>query len=149
MNVIGALWVVLSAAEILATDSATGMSLYVIEHAQLRAVPQRSQASAVSIWERREHALTNTRSYTNPHADVTLWVTDTHPAGRTLRGYGFWDGGDTFRIRCAFPQPLRARWFDPVKGVYEPVAGEIANQAIRQSAPSRNGDWVLQLMKPR
>jgi len=48
-----------------------------------------------------------------------------------------------------FPQPLRARWFDPVKGVYEPVASEVANQGVRQFAPPRDGDWVLQLMKQR
>jgi hypothetical protein len=61
-------------------------------------------------WERWEHALTSTRTYANPYAEVTLRVTYTGPAGRTLRGYGFWDGGDTFRIRCAFPAPGTWQW---------------------------------------
>jgi hypothetical protein len=61
-------------------------------------------------WERWDHALTSTRNYANPYADVTLRVVYTGPAGRTLRAYGFWDGGDTFRIRCAFPGPGTWRW---------------------------------------
>ncbi len=52
----------------------------------------------------------STRTYTNPSAEVTLQVTYTGPAGRTLRTYGFWDGGTTFRIRCAFPTPGTWRW---------------------------------------
>jgi len=54
-------------------------------------------------WERWEHVLAGTHDYANPYADVTLRVTYVGPGGRTLRTYGFWDGGDTFRIRCAFP----------------------------------------------
>ena len=61
-------------------------------------------------WERWEHVLTSTRHGTNPYADVTLRVIYTGPAGHTLRTYGFWDGGDTFRIRCAFPTPGTWRW---------------------------------------
>jgi len=61
-------------------------------------------------WQRWEHALTSTRNYTNAYADVTLRVTYSGPASRSFRTYGFWDGGDTFRIRCAFPAPGTWRW---------------------------------------
>ena len=61
-------------------------------------------------WQRWEHALTSTRNYGNPYSEVTLRVIYTGPAGQTLRAYGFWDGGDTFRIRCAFPTPGTWRW---------------------------------------
>jgi hypothetical protein len=61
-------------------------------------------------WQRWEHALTSIRPYGNPYADVTLRVTYAGPDGRTLRAYGFWDGGDTFRIRCAFPVPGVWQW---------------------------------------
>ena len=61
-------------------------------------------------WQRWEETLTSTRRHANPYADVTLRVTYTGPAGRTLRTYGFWDGGDTFRIRCAFPTPGKWQW---------------------------------------
>jgi hypothetical protein len=61
-------------------------------------------------WQRWEHTLTSTRGYDNPYADVTLRVHYVGPGGRTLRAYGFWDGGNTFRIRCAFPAPGTWRW---------------------------------------
>ena len=61
-------------------------------------------------WERWEHVLTSARSFENPYADVTLRVTYTGPGGRTLRANGFWDGGNTFRIRCAFPAPGVWQW---------------------------------------
>jgi hypothetical protein len=66
--------------------------------------------TAARTWQRWEHALSSTRSYGNPYADVTLRVSYTGPGGRTLRAYGFWDGGDTFRIHCAFPAPGTWQW---------------------------------------
>ena len=69
-----------------------------------------SSAGGPHVWQRWEHALTSSRSYDNPYADVALRVTYTGPGGRTLKTYGFWDGGDTFRIRCAFPTPGAWRW---------------------------------------
>jgi len=62
------------------------------------------------VWQRWEHALTSTRTYTNACLDVTLRVTYTGPGDRKLRTYGFWDGGNVFRIRCAFPTPGAWRW---------------------------------------
>jgi len=61
-------------------------------------------------WQRWGHELTSSRNYTNPYADVVLGVTFSGPENRTLRGYGFWDGGQTFRIRCAFPVPGTWHW---------------------------------------
>jgi len=61
-------------------------------------------------WQRWEHSLASTRSHDNPYADVTLQVTYTGPDGRTLRTFGFWDGGATFKIRIAFPQTGRWQW---------------------------------------
>ncbi len=61
-------------------------------------------------WQRWEHTLTSRRVYANPYADVTLQVTYTGPGDRTLRAYGFWDGGTNFRIRTAFPTPGTWRW---------------------------------------
>jgi hypothetical protein len=67
-------------------------------------------ASRALVWQRWEQALTSATTYDNPYAEVTLRVTYTGPGGRTLRAYGFWDGGDTFRLRCAFPVPGTWRW---------------------------------------
>jgi len=61
-------------------------------------------------WQRWDHALTSTRHYANPYADVILRVRYTGPDGRTFHTFGFWDGGETFRIRCAFPAPGAWKW---------------------------------------
>lgn len=72
--------------------------------------PTRAAALEAQNWQRWEHGLKSTRDYGNPYADVTLQVTYVGPGGRTLRTYGFWDGGDTFRIRCAFPAAGVWQW---------------------------------------
>ena len=69
-----------------------------------------SNPQPVPVWQRWEHALVSTRSYTNPYADVTVRVTYTGPNHRTLQTYGFWDGGRDFRIRGAFPVPGSWQW---------------------------------------
>lgn len=61
-------------------------------------------------WQRWEHTLTSARDQVNPYADTVLRVQYAGPDGRTFGGYGFWDGGRTFRIRCAFPTPGTWRW---------------------------------------
>ncbi len=82
-----------------------------LEHAQvLQAESLSEPAPGVHVWQRWEHALSSTRSYANPYAEVTLRVNYTGPDGRTLRAYGFWDGGSTFRIRCGFPSAGTWRW---------------------------------------
>lgn len=81
-------------------------------------------ASPSHVWQRWETSLTSTRHYDNPYADVTLRVTYTGPGGRVLRTFGFWDGGDTFRIRCAFPAPGRWHW--------ETECSDVANSGLHQ-----------------
>lgn len=61
-------------------------------------------------WERWEETLASVRSYDNPYADVTVRVRFTGPDGRVMAGYGFWDGGNAFRLRCAFPTAGTWRW---------------------------------------
>jgi len=86
-------------------------------------------ASALPTWQRWEHALTSTRGYRNPDADVTLRVTYSGPGGRVLQTYGFWDGGNTFRIRCAFPAPGVWHWetacSDAANGGLDRQRGEV------------------------
>ncbi len=62
------------------------------------------------VWQPWEHALTSRAEYGNPYADVVLRVTFTGPGNGVLRTYGFWDGGSTFRVRCAFPRAGTWRW---------------------------------------
>jgi len=78
----------------------------------------------VATWQRWEHALTSTHRYENPYVEVTLQVTYTGPQNRTLHTYGFWDGGDTFRIRAAFPAPGTWRW--------ETSCSDVTNAGLHQ-----------------
>ena len=59
----------------------------------------------VSQHTRWEMTLTSTKMYANPFRDVTVSVEYTKANAPSLRGYGFWDGGATFKLRQAFPEP--------------------------------------------
>jgi uncharacterized protein DUF4038/uncharacterized protein DUF5060/collagenase-like protein with putative collagen-binding domain len=54
---------------------------------------------------RWEMELTSTKTYKNPFTDVTVTVEYTKAGSLPLRGYGFWDGDATFKLRQAFPEP--------------------------------------------
>ena len=84
--------------------------LLVLGWALISSGPARAAMLEAQTWQRWEHGLKSTRDYGNPYADVTLRVSYVGPGGRTLRAYGFWDGGDTYRIRCAFPVPGVWQW---------------------------------------
>jgi hypothetical protein len=53
---------------------------------------------------RWEITLTSTHTYANPFLDVTVTVEYTKTGAPPLHGYGFWDGGTTFKVRQAFPE---------------------------------------------
>jgi len=63
-----------------------------------------------TTWSRWEQALQSSKNYPNPYADITLRVTYRGPERQSIDGYGFWDGGDTFRIRCMFQSPGTSTW---------------------------------------
>lgn len=58
----------------------------------------------VKTWEPLELVLTASRQYDNPYMDVDVWI-DLKGPGFEKRVYGFWDGGDTFRIRYTATAP--------------------------------------------
>jgi hypothetical protein len=61
------------------------------------------------VWQCWQATLTSAKDYASPLTDITLRVTFTGPGG-VVNGLGFWDGGRTFRIRCAFPCAGRWQW---------------------------------------
>ncbi len=65
--------------------------------------------TATHVWELREITLRAARPYANPYTDVECWVTLTGP-GFSKRVYGFWDGGDTWRVRVVATAPGRWTW---------------------------------------
>jgi Domain of unknown function (DUF5060)/Protein of unknown function (DUF4038)/Putative collagen-binding domain of a collagenase len=53
----------------------------------------------VPKWSVHEITLTGTGSHKNPYTDVTVTATFSGPGGLQKTVKGFWDGGNTFRIR--------------------------------------------------
>ena len=82
----------------------------------------------VSQNTRWELTLTSTKTYANPFLDVTVTVEYTKAGASPLHGYGFWDGGATFKLRQAFPEP--GIWH------YKTMATDPANSGLH----NREGD---------
>jgi hypothetical protein len=55
-------------------------------------------AGTVHVWEKQELTFNASNRYTNPYTEVTVWV-DLSGPGFSKRVFGFWDGGQTFRVR--------------------------------------------------
>ena len=66
-------------------------------------------AADVHVWEKQELTFTASQSFANPYTDVTVWV-DLSGPGFQKRIYGFWDGGQTFRVRVIAPAPGDWTW---------------------------------------
>jgi hypothetical protein len=63
-----------------------------------------------ATWQRWEQTLTSSKEYGNPFKDVTVSVAYSGPDGTTFNTLAFWDGGKTFKIRCAFPRSGHWSW---------------------------------------
>src|SRR5215470_12045355 len=87
-----------------------------------------SPTMTVSQNTRWELTLTSTKTYANPFLDVTVTVEYTKAGAPTLHGYGFWDGGATFKLRQAFPEP--GTWH------YKTMATDPSNSGLH----NREGD---------
>jgi hypothetical protein len=96
-------------------------------------------------WEKVEITLTAGKTYNNPYKDMTVWV-DLKGPGFDKRCYGFWDGGDTFRIRITATTPGTWTWksgsqpadpgLDEIRGSFTATAWTEKEKAEN---PSRRG----------
>src|SRR5262249_41243734 len=66
-------------------------------------------ASPVHVWEKQEGILTAARSCADPYTGVTV-VVDLAGPGFRKRVYGFWDGGQVFRVRLLATTPGVWSW---------------------------------------
>lgn len=66
-------------------------------------------AETYHVWEKMEITLQSGKSYDNPYTDVEVWA-DLKGPGFDKRCYGFWDGGNTFRIRVLATAPGTWTW---------------------------------------
>jgi hypothetical protein len=90
-----------------------------------------SPTMTVSQNTRWELTLTSTKTYANPFLDVTVTVEYTKAGAPSLHGYGFWDGGATFKLRQAFPEP--GTWH------YKTTATDPSNSGLH----NREGDVLV------
>ena len=63
----------------------------------------------VHVWEMQEITLTATQKYDNYYTDVTCWVELKGP-DFSRRIYGFWDGGNTFKVRVVATKAGEWSW---------------------------------------
>jgi hypothetical protein len=63
----------------------------------------------VHVWQKHELTFTAARSFSNAYSQVTLWV-DLDGPNFKKRVFGFWDGGQTFRVRLVATQPGTWKW---------------------------------------
>ncbi|MGA3097595.1 MAG: DUF5060 domain-containing protein [Bryobacteraceae bacterium] len=75
----------------------------------LAAMASAMPAAAVHLWEKQELTFTAARTYANPYTDVVVWVELAGP-NFNKRVYGFWDGGQTFRVRVVATAPGTWKW---------------------------------------
>ena len=65
--------------------------------------------SGAHVWEKQELTFTAVRTFTNAYTEVTVWV-DLKGPNFKKRVFGFWDGGQTFRVRLVATQPGAWTW---------------------------------------
>ena len=65
--------------------------------------------AAVHIWEKQELTFAAAGHFTNPYTEVKVWVDLSGPHFKK-RVYGFWDGGNEFRVRVVATEPGEWRW---------------------------------------
>lgn len=73
------------------------------------AAPASRAAAAVHVWEKQELSFTSSGSYANPYTDVIVWIDLSGPHFHK-RVYGFWDGGNTFRVGLVATEPGTWKW---------------------------------------
>jgi hypothetical protein len=57
-----------------------------------------AEPALIHPWEKQELTFTSEKTYANAYTDVVMWVDLVGPDFHK-RVYGFWDGGQTFRVR--------------------------------------------------
>jgi hypothetical protein len=68
-----------------------------------------SAQTTVHVWDLQEIEFRASEACANPYTDVECWV-DLKGPGFSKRIYGFWDGGETYRVRLVATAPGRWTW---------------------------------------
>src|SRR6476469_618576 len=71
-------------------------------------------ATTANVWQRWDQQLQVGFDYLNgggnPYQDLSLVVQFTGPSSQSFKSNGFWDGGNTCRVRAAFPATGSWSW---------------------------------------
>ena len=97
------------------------------------------------VWEKVELSFTSAQTFANAYVDATVWVDLTGP-GFSKRVYGFWDGGNSFRVRVTATSPGNWRWKSGSEPHDAGLAGKTGSfaagawsEAEKQENPLRRG----------
>ncbi len=71
--------------------------------------PGIANAREIRVWTMKELSFTADLAYENPYVEVDIWV-DLKGPGFEKRIYGFWDGGQTFKVRVVATGPGEWSW---------------------------------------
>ena len=104
-----------------------------------------ASADEVHVWEKVEIVLTAEREHADAYTDVLVWV-DLKGPGFRKRCYGFWDGGQTFRVRVVATGPGRWTYRSGSNGRDPGLAGRTGRfvarewtEAQKKANPCRRG----------
>lgn len=102
-------------------------------------------AGAVHVWEKQELTFTSARAFANPYTEVIVWA-DLSGPNFHKRIYGFWDGGQTFRVRVLATEPGVWKWRSGSTPADPGLAGKTGSfvagpwtEEERQKNPLRRG----------
>jgi hypothetical protein len=103
-------------------------------------------AADIHVWQMQEITIKAADTYNNYYADVTCWIELKGP-NFSKRIYGFWDGGNIYRVRFVATSPGKWQW---TSGSNQPedkglnnITGELTaidwTAAEKQQNPNRHG----------
>ena len=67
----------------------------------VRAARKEETLMTIPVWQRGDIVLHSEKQYGNPYTDVDVDAVFVHESGEEIRLYGFWNGGDEWRVRFA------------------------------------------------
>ena len=101
--------------------------------------------AVIHLWDVQEITLRAAQPYDNPYTDVTVWV-DLKGPGFEKRCYGFWDGGNVFKVRVTATAPGSWTYVSGANvddaGLVGKIGGYLAiewTEAEKQENPCRRG----------
>jgi hypothetical protein len=99
----------------------------------------------VHVWEKVELTFHSRAVRSNPYTSTVIWV-DLEGPGFNQRCYGFWDGGDIFRVRVLATRPGKWNWrssSNPADDGLDNQQGSFTatdwSETQKQSVPTRRG----------